>query len=100
MGYQNIEELKQFPKSRAKDLYQIAYSRFKTTEVVGYFKLALLGPVIAALGAGIGFHYWNETHLGVYFAVIGALIGHYLMLRLVERKMKPYVKEVVNESSR
>lgn len=99
MGYQNIEELKHLPKDEAKHLYQVAYERFTTSETGVFFKYVLLVGLGAGLGAGIGSYFANETHLGVYLAAIGAGVGHYLMTKLIERKMKPYFQEVVDETS-
>ncbi len=99
MSYKNINELKQLPKDEAKYLYKAAYSRFKASEKSTYFKLSLLVGLCAGLGAGIGLYFSNETHLGALLAGIGAFIGQYFMTRRIEQKMKPYLLEVINESS-
>ena len=97
MSYRNFNELKQLPKDEAKNLYNKAYSRFKTVEKDKYFKLLLLTSSVAGIGAGIGFYFSNETHLGIYLAAIGAVIGQYLMTKLIEKRMSPYIKEEMDE---
>ncbi len=109
IGYRNIQELREVPTFKAKEIYSSAYSMLAAqNKKVSFIHLLtglggglgayigiLLTPFISqSLGLTSGY----EAHVGAVFAGIGAYIGGHFAQKRINKIIKPYLEKVLNET--